>query len=69
MTIEALNEPVIFVTKKNKSTLSNLLREWLAGQTPSGAIRHPLLLIDDEADNASINTTPDPENDCDKSVN
>jgi hypothetical protein len=60
VTIEALNEPVIFVTKKNKSTLSNL-KEWLAGQTPSGAIRHPLLLIDDEADNASINTTSDPE--------
>ena len=30
--------------------------EWLKLYYPNGGIEHPLLLIDDEADNASINT-------------
>jgi hypothetical protein len=60
VTIGALNEPIIFVTKKNKSTLGNL-KEWLSDQTHGGLISEPLLLIDDEADNASINTSADPE--------
>ena len=50
-----LREPIIFVTKKNVSTLSNL-RQWLRISHQGGSIEHPLLLIDDEADNASINT-------------
>ena len=56
-------DPVILVVKKNKLVLNNLL-EWalsVEGQadSPGGqrVIRNvPLLLIDDEADNASINT-------------
>ena len=53
--IQSLSQPIIFTTKKNPSTLSNLL-EWLKIYYPNGGIEHPLLLIDDEADNASINT-------------
>ena len=52
-----LNEPVLLVIKKNSSTLKNLL-EWLK-ENNAGAgnrkIATPMLLIDDEADNASIN--------------
>jgi hypothetical protein len=54
------NDPIILVIKKNASVMRNLLG-WLAsrGETmPDGnkQIRNlPLLLIDDEADNASIN--------------
>jgi hypothetical protein len=55
--LKNLNEPVIFVIKKNSSTLKNLL-EWLTehnSKTGSTSIDAPMLLIDDEADNASIN--------------
>lgn len=60
VTLAALNEPIIFVTKKNKSTLENL-RDWLRDQGHGAKILEPLLLIDDEADNASINTIADPD--------
>ena len=52
-----LIEPVIFVIKKNTSTLRNLI-EWLKAhnaQWGTSTIREPMLLVDDEADNASIN--------------
>ncbi|MEG0759755.1 MAG: Z1 domain-containing protein, partial [Raoultibacter sp.] len=54
------NEPVVFVLKKNASTLKNLI-SWLEvyNLNNSGFIDLPLLLIDDEADNASINTRAD----------
>ena len=60
VTLSALKEPIIFVTKKNKSTLERL-RDWLKDQNRGAIITEPLLLIDDEADNASINTSADPE--------
>jgi hypothetical protein len=60
VTLDGINEPIIFVTKKNLRTLTNL-REWLQEMYPPGNIPHPLMLIDDEADNASINTSADPE--------
>jgi hypothetical protein len=60
VTLAALNEPTIFVTKKNKATLGNL-RDWLVDQNHGGLIKEPLLLIDDEADNASVNTAKDPK--------
>lgn len=53
------SEPVVFVLKKNAKTLENLIG-WLTEQLNSnGVIDLPLLLIDDEADNASINTKAD----------
>ena len=50
-------DPILIVTKKHAGILENLGR-WLNLQTnSSGLIHHKsLLLIDDEADNASINT-------------
>lgn len=51
-------EPVVFVIKKNHRTLENLL-EWLRDTSvrdEKAMIDQPMLLIDDEADNASINT-------------
>ena len=52
------NVPVVLVIKKNSSTLKNLL-EWLREHSVhqgSQMVSQPMLLIDDEADNASINT-------------
>jgi len=55
--LQNLSEPVVFVIKKNTSTLKNLI-EWLKvqnAQLGTSTIHEPMLLIDDEADNASIN--------------
>ncbi len=55
--LKNLTEPAVFVIKKNPNTLSNLigwLRDHNARQGTS-AIQDPMFLIDDEADNASIN--------------
>ncbi len=60
VTFDALREPVIFVLKKNKSSLESL-RDWVANQARGGRLEHPLLLIDDEADNASVNTSKNPK--------
>lgn len=49
---------VVFVIKKNTSVLTKL-GEWLVNtnaDSQTGKINAPMLLIDDEADNASINT-------------
>lgn len=49
--------PVVLVIKKNTSTLKNLI-EWLrehSAQRGTDMVDQPMLLIDDEADNASIN--------------
>lgn len=59
--IHNLNEPAIFVIKKNPSILRNLI-EWLKGTTAKGGrLTMPMLVIDDEADNASVNINKDPE--------
>lgn len=46
------NEQVVLVVKKNKSVLERLLG-WIGGAAPASL---PVLVIDDEADQASINT-------------
>ncbi|MDE9457923.1 Z1 domain-containing protein [Xenorhabdus bovienii] len=56
--IDSYKVPVVLVIKKNHRTLTNLL-EWLKDNSARGdreMIYQPMLLIDDEADNASINT-------------
>jgi hypothetical protein len=54
--IAALNQPVIFVIKKNKKIIDNLVA-WLKSQVGAGEkLPMPMLLLDDEADYASINT-------------
>lgn len=51
--------PYVFVLKKNKHVLTTV-QEWLHRQAgPSGKIELPLLLLDDEADYASVNTSAD----------
>ncbi len=56
VTLGDLKEPVVLVVKKNKTTLSHLI-SWLRDNNPHKLQDHPLLLIDDEADHASINTS------------
>ena len=52
--LDAFNEPVLLVVKKNKRILENLT-EWLRNYNAnsSGQIDLPMLLIDDEADIAA----------------
>ena len=55
--LQNLQEPAVFVIKKNTSTLRNLI-DWLRTHNAAlgtETIGYPMLLIDDEADNASIN--------------
>lgn len=53
----AVGTSLVFVIKKNVTILRNL-RDWLKGSTKKGGGWQdmPLLMIDDEADHASINT-------------
>lgn len=58
--LSSINSPVVFVLKKNKSVLEKL-EGWmrLFNRNPAtGTIDSPLLMIDDEADNASVSTKP-----------
>ncbi|EPO8047180.1 TPA: Z1 domain-containing protein [Pseudomonas aeruginosa] len=52
-------DPILFVTKKNEKVLARLA-DWLRGLRQDGQLEGPMLLIDDEADNASVNTAKDP---------
>lgn len=58
--LENISEPVLLVMKKNKSPLQNLI-SFLDSQMSKGnhQLALPLLLIDDEADNASVNAKKD----------
>ncbi len=60
LTLRNISEPAIFIVKKNKSVLNNL-QSWLVSNNAdmNNKIDLPLLLIDDEADNASVNTKKD----------
>lgn len=62
LSLHNVNTTVLFVIKKNKSILNNLIK-WLKSnnQDARGAINLPMLLIDDEADNASVNTKKEDE--------
>lgn len=53
---DSFKEPVILVIKKNAHTLKNLISWLKSAKQQSSHSDYPLLLIDDEADNASINT-------------
>lgn len=55
--LQALNEPLVLIMKKNSRILANLI-EWIKLRSHEGGGRVagvPMLLIDDEADNASVN--------------
>lgn len=58
LVLQNVNDPVVLVVKKNKQILNNLTR-WLTSNNIdpiTEKIMLPMLLIDDEADNASVNT-------------
>lgn len=57
LTLKNVKGTALFVVKKNKSVLNNL-QKWLLENNAdlNNKIDLPLLLIDDEADNASVNT-------------
>ncbi len=57
ISLASVKEPVLVVTKKQKAVLGRLAA-WLRAKNAdgSGHIDVPLLMIDDEADNASVNT-------------
>lgn len=60
--ITSFNVPIVLVIKKNVSTLRNLTN-WLKAHNTGWTkemVDAPMLLIDDEADNASINTSRNP---------
>ena len=61
ISLNSVREPVLVVAKKHKGVLENLAA-WLRTRNADreGRIDVPLLLIDDEADNASINTRSKP---------
>jgi hypothetical protein len=54
--LSSFKDPILFVVKKNKQILQNL-EDWLRNYNAGGdgKISIPMLLIDDEADNASVN--------------
>ncbi len=49
------DHPYVFVIKKNKTPLSNLIT-WLSSQFKEEQFDIPMLVVDDEADYASVNT-------------
>ena len=62
--LQSVGDPVVLVVKKNQRILNNLIK-WLINNNtdPStGKVMIPMLLIDDEADNASVNTKSEDEN-------
>lgn len=63
-TLAGNNNAIVFVIKKNTTSLKKL-KNWLVSLNADPVtkkIDQPMVLIDDEADNASINTSGDSEN-------
>lgn len=58
--LQSISDPVIFVVKKNSAILKRL-NKWLTifNQNGKQKIRQSILVVDDEADNASVNTNKD----------
>lgn len=55
------NRPVVVVCKKNVTVLKSL-KKWLKrSKNKTNALRYPVLILDDEADHASVNTATDDE--------
>ena len=49
--------PAIFVIKKNATILRNVLKKLRGGNAPFSAFPYPVLVIDDEADHSSVDTS------------
>lgn len=57
--LQSISEPLVLIIKKNSRILANLI-DWLEIRNRQAGARissHPMLLIDDEADNASVNVS------------
>lgn len=61
VTIADINKPVVLVVKKVKSILESVAERLRTELTVKGLDCRSILIIDDEADNASITTAKDPE--------
>ena len=55
--VEDKNSELFFVVKKNTSVLQSLVEKLEAMKVDGDKLENPLLIIDDEADNASIDTS------------
>ena len=55
ISFDVVSMPILIVIKKNTRSLSNVI-SWLNSIYKNGVQDHPMLLIDDESDYASINT-------------
>ena len=55
--VDSVSQPILIVAKKNKSVLEEI-NVWINNQKNADweKVMHPVLVIDDEADNASVNT-------------
>lgn len=55
--IDSVTQPILIVAKKNKSVLDEI-NSWINSQKKNATdkVQKPFLIIDDEADNASVNT-------------
>ncbi len=63
LNFETISTPVVLVIKKNTTTLTNVIN-WLESQYVNGITEHAMLMIDDESDYASIDTSnPNKDND------
>ena len=62
LNLESVSDPIVLVVKKNKRILTNLIK-WLSKSKDPATdkVMLPMLLIDDEADNASVNTKSEDE--------
>jgi hypothetical protein len=60
-TLASVKESIVFILKKNKSTLNNLYK-WLKNNNGKALRDCSLLMIDDESDHASINTNREDRN-------
>lgn len=61
MAIADINKPVVLVVKKIKSVLESVAERLQSELSEKGLDCRSILIIDDEADNASITTSKDPE--------
>lgn len=62
--LDSINSPVVVVTQKNSSILKNLitfLLNQVHGESYKNIIDTPTLIIDDESDNASVDTSKEDE--------
>lgn len=61
LSFDTISTPVVLVIKKNTTTLTNVI-DWLSSQYRNEITEHAMLMIDDESDYASIDTSKEQDN-------